>query len=402
MRVALALGQTEWEADFMSLLSHPMLNLKVVRRCVDGIDLLAAVKIHEIDLVVVTDVTLRVGSSEIAHLHNENVVIVAISNSAGQWNEIGVTNVIDFTEADLFAIATQLAKVVPEADSIDPRETSVTHKLVCVASFGGGVGRSLVSKELGWWNSKRAAQTFVVEGDTYGASLLQELNLPALTTDLPQLSQVNFATELDEFELNQLAIVEPNLAIVPGLSHSSHWPVMHRAQLDRMWKKLINVGEVIVDVGPVFCSFENANHEIKLISRDLVAESAISAAKAVVFCALANTVSVTRLIRGVIDNQNELRNHEVYVVLNRSRSAKSAKELTQLIKRHTGIEQVYSLPDDSSALEHIEVKCEFLGKLRPKAEISHQLHELSLDVFKPAQQLSTQIQEQRLQRATAA
>lgn len=402
MRVALALGQTEWEADFISLLSHPMLNLKVVRRCVDGIDLLAAVKIHEIDLVVVTDATLRVGSSEIAHLHDENVVIAAITKSAQHWIELGVTNVINFDESDLFAIATQLAKVGPEAESIDSREASALHKLVCVASFGGGVGRSLVTKELGWWNSRQDSQTFVVEGDTYGASLIQELNLPALTTDLPQLSQLNVTTELNEFAISQLAIVEQNLVIVPGLSHSSHWPVMHRAQLDRMWKKLINVGEVIVDLGPVFCSFENANHEIKLISRDLVAESAISVAKAVVFCALANTVSVTRLIRGVIDNQDELRNHEIYVVLNRSRSTKSAKELAQLIRRHTGIEQVYCLPDDPDALERMEVKCEFLGKLQPKAEISRQLQELSLEVFKPAQQMLTQIQEQRLQRATAA
>ena len=59
MKIALALGNADWESDFIAVISHPMLNLKVVRRCVDGIDLLAAVQVNEIEVVIVTDETLR-------------------------------------------------------------------------------------------------------------------------------------------------------------------------------------------------------------------------------------------------------------------------------------------------------------------------------------------------------
>jgi len=402
MKLALALGNTEWEADFISVLSHPMLNLKVVRRCVDGIDLLAAVKVHEIDVVVVSDATLRIEASEVSHLHEANVVVVAISDSVEYWNGLGVENVIRFDNSDLFTLASQLAKVGTKTESPELSDFSANHTFACIASFGGGVGRSLVTKELGWWNSKRGATTVLIEGDTYGASLLQELNLPVLSRDLLQLSQFKVAPEQDEYDLSQLAVVEPNLVVVPGLSHNSHWPALRRAQLDRMWKLLAASGNVIADLGPVFCSLENVDYEMNFIDRNTVAQSAIANAKVIVLCANANSVSVTRLIRGVIESQEALRNHEIYVVLNRIRNLKDASEMTQLVSRHTGIEQIFCLPDDPDAVAQAEIKCDFLGKLQPKLEISRQLLVLAHELFEPQQQPKAQSQELRLQRATAA
>lgn len=402
MKVALALGNTDWEADFVSVLSHPMLNLKVVRRCVDGIDLLAAVQVNEIDVVIVTDETLRIDENALAQLHDANAVVVAISNSIDRWNDLGVQKVVGFDHSDLFAIALQISKIGAQTESTQQQEASTEHTFICVASFGGGVGRSLVAKELGWWGSKQGSQTLIVEGDTYGASLQQELNLPSLSTDLLQLSQLKVAPERNNYELNELAVVEKNLVIVPGISHSSLWPALRRAPLERMWKRLIHSGNVIVDVGPLFCPIENSQPELNLVDRDAVSQSAISNAKVVVLCAIANTVSVTRLIRGVIDNQDALRNQEIYVVLNRCRNGKSATELSHLITRHTGIEQVVCLPDDSNALERAELNCDFLAKVQPKHEITRQLSELAQMVFKKNHQPLTQIQELRLQRATAA
>jgi len=402
MKIALALGNTEWEAEFVSVLAHPMLNLKVVRRCVDGIDLLAAVKVNEIEIVVVTDATLRIDGDSISLLHESGVVVVAISNFVNQWNDLGVQNVITFDDSDLFAVASKLTKVGAQSESISPNDSSTKNSLVCVASFGGGVGRTLITKELGWWNSTRNLLTVIVEGDVFGASLLQEFNLPPLTKDLLQLSQARVSPPLSEYDLTELAVVEPNLVVVPGLAHTSLWPALRRTQIEKMWTQLNNSADVIVDVGPVFCSFENAEHEINFSYRELVAQSAITKANAVVLCAMANIVSVTRLIRGVIDNQDELRNQEIFVVLNRVRGSKSAKELSQLIKRHTGIQQIICLPDDPDVLERAQLKCEFLGKLQAKHEISGRLAELSKQVFNAEREPTTQIQELRLQRATAA
>ena len=402
MKVALALGNAEWESDFISVISHPMLNLKVVRRCVDGIDLLAAVQVNEIEVVIVTDETLRLDEHTVSQIHDANVVVIVISNSTDRWTDMGVQKIIGLDHSDLFSVAMQITKVGFQADPMSQLDASANHTFVCVASFGGGVGRSLVAKELGWWSSKQGAQTLVVEGDTYGASLHQELNLPSLSTDLLQLSQLKVSPERNEYELGELAVVEPNLVVVPGISHVSLWPALRRAPLERMWKRLINSGNVIVDVGPVFCSTENLEHELNLTDRDSVAQSAISNARVVVLCAIANTVSVTRLIRGVIDFQDSMRNQEIYVVLNRCRNVKSATELSNLIRRHTGIEQVICLPDDPDALECAELKCDFLGKLQAKHEINRQLSELALEVFQKDHKPLTQIQEQRLQRATAA
>ena len=177
---------------------------------------------------------------------------------------------------------------------------------------------------------------------------------------------------------------------------------MRRAQLDRMWKLLCASGDVIADLGPVFCSPENDDHQVNFINRDTVAQSSIASAKVIVFCANANSVSVTRLIRGLIDSQEVLRNHEIYVVLNRIRNLKDASEMSQLVRRHTGIDHIVCLPDDPDAVALAEIKCDFLGKLQPKLQISCQLRALSHELFETQQHSTTQTQEQRLQRATEA
>ena len=402
MKIALALGNVEWEAEFVSVLSHPMLKMTVVRRCVDGIDLVAAVAVNEIDVVVVTDGTLRIDANQVTALHDANVVVVAISNVPEHWHDIGVQRVIAFDNTDLFTLAKALVEVGANSEPLASEEVRSNNAFVCIASFAGGVGRSLVTKELGWWNSTNGARTLVIEGDTYGASLHQELNLPALSKDLLQVSQMKVTPVSGEYELESFTVVESNLVVIPGLSHSSLWSSFRRGQLERMWQALEKSGDVVVDVGPVFSSIENVENDLGFISRDLVAQSALARANAIIFCAQANSVSVTRLIRGVVDNQESLRNLEIYVVLNRCRDAKSDTELTRLITRHTGIDQVICIPEDSAAIEKSELKCEFLGKIQAKNEISHQFRNLAQAVFSRENAEITQIQERRLQRATAA
>ena len=402
MKVILALGDAEWEAEFISTISHPMLNLQLVRRCVDGLDLLAAASVHEVDVVVVGDATLRLGANEISQLVAASVLVVAISNSPQRWQDLGAQFVIDLDTNDLFRVAHRLSKVISQVDVTENALIATCHELVCVASFGGGVGRSLVAKELGWWNAKAGNKTVVVEGDTYGPSLIQELNLPATSRDLLQLSQLRMEVDGSEYALNEFAVVEPNLVVVPGLSHSANWPALRRAQLERMWQNLKMSGDTVVDLGPVFSSPGSTELESGFMHRDVVAETAISHAKSVAFCAKANTVSVTRLIQGFLDHETALRNLEVCVILNRSRNSKVATELMHLVTRHTGIEQVISVPEDLQLIEHAELKCEFVGKLAPRNEISVQLRELATQLFAKANKPSSELQVQRLQRATAA
>lgn len=402
MKIALALGNVDWEADFVSVLSHPMLNTRVVRRCVDGIDLVATASVNEIDVAVITDATIRIDTNQVEALKDAKILVVAISNNPVRWQELGVQKVIEIDQTDLFSVARQLSQVGADSDASSLKEVSTANSFVCVASFGGGIGRSLTAKELGWWNANNGALTLIIEGDTYGASLHQELNLPALSKDLLQVSQMKVSPDSGEYELAQFTVVEPNLIVVPGLSHSSLWSSFRRGQLDRMWKAFAKSGDVVVDVGPVFNPIENVENELSSMTRDLVSQSALPNAQSIIFCAIANSVSVTRLIRGVLDNQESLRNLDVHVVLNRCRDAKSTKELTQLISRHTGIDQVTCVPEDAAALEKAELKCDFLGKIQAKNEISQQFFNLARTVFERESAPITQIQERRLQRATAA
>ena len=58
VNVICALGHVPWEQQFINSLGHPMFGVSVTKRCVDGIDILAAVRTIDVDAVVVSHVRL--------------------------------------------------------------------------------------------------------------------------------------------------------------------------------------------------------------------------------------------------------------------------------------------------------------------------------------------------------
>ena len=76
--VIAALGLVDWEAQFVSGLGHPMFGLQVQRRCVDGVDIRAAIQVSDCQAVLVSDATPRINQDLIAELADKNIKLIAI------------------------------------------------------------------------------------------------------------------------------------------------------------------------------------------------------------------------------------------------------------------------------------------------------------------------------------
>lgn len=401
MNIALALGNCDWEAELVSHLSHPSTQLKVIRRCVDGIDLLAAIQIHQIDVVLISDSTLRFDTKVLEQLADNKVTVVAISNRPDNWNAFVQIKVIELNLKKLHLLPQQIHELAIESEIEEVAIHEPSGEITCVASFGGGVGRSLLAREIAYQCSLQGNPTLLVEADSFGASLAHEFDLPTYAIDLYSVYQSELFDNQIATGTNFLSVVVPNLAIIPGANVASSWLAMRKLRLDKMWLAMQQEFDVVVDTGPHFSPIGQEVSSMAGSDQDLAAKTVIAHAQKIIFCALASETSVLRLITGLIDNQEALRNHDISVVLNRCHDA-STKDYSKLIERHTGVNVVAKIPDAPESVLKALQKRDFICRALPKSELAKELAKLSPLKREEPHPNSAKVQQERLSRTTAA
>ena len=148
--IVVALGNTDWESQFVSALSHPMNGLRIQRRCVDGVDVRAAIQLVETDAVLLSDHTTRVDEDLFLELDARGVTVIALTNDPARWEQQGITNIVRVDEHNALAAVPLVNTVMRDGkiEVVDLPEPS--GRLIAVAGFGGAAGRSTCTRELGW------------------------------------------------------------------------------------------------------------------------------------------------------------------------------------------------------------------------------------------------------------
>lgn len=339
--VVVALGNTEWEPQFISALGHPMLNVSIQRRCLDAIDVRSAIRVLEVDAVLLSDETLRVNEDCINDLRACNVQVIAVSNDQQWWNSLGVDNVVALDTENLGASIHQLVGLFRNHAPEVIRQTEPKGNFITVTGFGGGSGRTTVARELAYVSavaSKRS--TVLVDADVISPSLAIELDDDNVASGLLPLVRLAESKKLSvEASHNHLTPVLEQLELIRGLPAASRWTDLRAHALEELWLHLGQSYEsVIVDAGPVLCD-EGAESSMGIVSRRSAAHStAIEASTHVVLSARADNVGIARLVRGYLDNEEHLASKEISVVL--SLGSDVNKQAVQTVRRLTGIHSV--------------------------------------------------------------
>ncbi len=145
-----ALGLVDWEAQFVSGLGHPMFGLQVQRRCVDGVDIRAAIQVSECQAVLVSDATPRINQDLIAELADKNIKLIAITSDVDHWQDLGASHCIELDSNNPLSALKQISELMSdEPQAVEP-ESDPKGLLIAVAGFGGACGRTMAVKEIGW------------------------------------------------------------------------------------------------------------------------------------------------------------------------------------------------------------------------------------------------------------
>jgi len=374
-----ALGLVEWEAQFVSGLSHPMFGIQVQRRCVDGVDIRAAIQVSDCQGVLISDATPRINRDLVAELAEREIKLIAITSSIDSWQDLGVKQCIELDHAnplsgikqvcELMRDETHEAELVPEPKGL----------LIAVAGFGGACGRTTAVKELGWQLSKQGISTCLVDSDTYGPSLDQELGYEPNQNGLLELCRsIERKSSAIETHFDLLPTPAQNLALVAGLPRISRWTDLRVSTLRELWRKSREHFDIVIaDVGAVVEIDHSLMHETSLPRRHAATLTALESAEVVLICARADSIGITRLVRGYLEFHELFAKSEVHVLLWGVTSETQSKDVLAAVSRHTGIESIFVTAYDFDLMRRVVQQNTFVGSLDTRHLIAKEFESIA-------------------------
>lgn len=402
-----------WEAELVAGLDGAGDDVRVVRRCADLADLLAAADAGLARAAVVSADLHRLDLDAVARLLAAGVAVVGLADpadpaSADRLRALGVRRVVDPSApagqvaALLVAAVGSLAqdraaapfdalpgtRAVPHggpgggpgpghladpADALDPlprlpvvtagvvprRAAGDPGRVVAVWGPTGAPGRTTVAVNLAAELAAAGHETVVADADTYGPSVAQVLALLDESAGLAAAVRAAGQGQLDAERLARLApVVVPRLRVLTGLARAARWPELRGAGLEAVWRTCREVAAwTVVDCGFGVEADEELTFDTAAPRRNAATLSALAAADLVVVVGAADPVGLQRLVRALEELADVLPpgGPAPLVVANRVRAAavgpRPEQRVRDALARYAGVTRVHLVPDDRPALD---------------------------------------------------
>jgi MinD-like ATPase involved in chromosome partitioning or flagellar assembly len=375
--IVVALGNTEWEPQLVSALSHPMNGLRIQRRCVDGVDVRAAIQLLEVDAVLLSDYTTRVDEDFFLELDSRNITIIALTGDPGRWDHRANTHIIRIDERNAHAAVPLINSVMRDGKVEVIQPPAPSGQLIAIAGFGGAAGRSTCARELAWQLATAGQRTALVDADTYNPSLQQELLRDASTSGLLDLCRAQETRKLTVDSIGSyIDQLSERLTLVSGLPRSSRWMDLRSSALVGVWSVARSAFEnVVADLGPVLENGQALTHETHLPRRHSAALTALEAAGTTVMCARGDAIGISRLIKGFHEFHELFAHTQVHVVV--WGSAIAPREVSQAISRHTGLSSIVHIERDDDLVKAAHAQGQPGSALKPKSDFARSYAQLA-------------------------
>lgn len=386
-----AIGQTDWEGQFVSGLTHPMTGIQVQRRCVDAVDALAVSKVLSCDIVIISDHTMRVDRDFVTEIRNQNIRLIALTNKPNYFEDLGVSETVALDPTNPLAsisVLSALARV--NKAELEP-EVVPAGEMVFVGGFGGGVGKTRLALELAYQFAKQNNRTLLIDGDTYGPALLQYFGLAPNAKGLLEICrEIERKNNGDKIENLASTNLMSNLDLLVGINKPSRWIDLRTSVVTQLWQLcLAQYSLVVVDGGPILEHEPLAAIETGLPKRNLVALSALAASRKVLLICPAQPLAVTKLIKGLAENSALFLNKDMSIAVLGGKDKKQAKDALVAIATHTNYDNLIAVERNEELIEKATSQSSFIGAIAAKSSLANNFVEISKEIFLPTNRLAS-------------
>lgn len=381
--VLLAVTGAPWEADVVRRAERAP-GIRVVRRCVDIADVMAAAASGQARAVLLAEDLARLTSDAVAALHARRIAVVALvdpsdtgepSGGEDRLSRMGIERILpaDVSAEDLGRAITDAVESGPPATishfaggfvplSAETVANPVGYdpgsgRLIAVWGPTGAPGRSTVAVGLATELSARGVSTLLADADVYGGTVAQALGMLDETSGLAAAARSAGSGSLDvEILARQARQLEPHLLVLTGLSRADRWTELRPTAIESVWATARLLAPcTVVDAGFCIESDEEISFDTLAPRRNGATLATLEEADEVIVVGTADPVGLTRLIRALHELRAAVPSANPRVVVNRVRSGSlgtsPADAVAEALSRYAGVQAAVLLPFDQAACD---------------------------------------------------
>lgn len=412
--VLTAVTGATWEAELVAGLERTPTGIRVVRRCVDLADLLAAAAAGTARAALLSAELRRLDRDALSRLAAARVAVVGLHSpgdevAEARLRQLGLRHVLpadcppalvadavaaalqDHTAAPQqgFAYSQPLAGLPDEPSAPDQSSEPAERgggRLVAVWGPTGAPGRTTVAVGIAGALATTGTSALLADADVYGGVVAQVLGLLDEAPGLAAAARMANNGSLDLPALARVApVASPRLRVLTGIARAERWPELRPSALEQVWELARGLAEVtVVDCGFCLELDEELAYDTAAPRRNGATLATLRQADLVLAVGSADPVGLQRLVRGLTQLREVLPGVLPRVVLNRVRrsviGADPHRQLREALERYAGVRDPVFLPEDGESLDRALLRGALLPEAAPRSELARALAELAAGV----------------------
>jgi Flp pilus assembly CpaE family ATPase len=407
-----------WESRLLSQLSAAAHGVRIARRCVDVVELLAVAAAGQGQVALVSATLHRLDADAVDRLSAAGVAVVAVldgdestRDAATRLQAMGIRHVVGAAAAVEVVVAVldtalgqralrggdespQHSFALPSAallplergsgrgagfDSVPARRGAV----VAVWGPSGGPGRTTVAMNLADELARLGCEALLVDADVYGGLVAPLLGLLDESPGLAAAARQAAGGTLDPEALTALCWqVETRLRVLTGLPRADRWPELRPAAMPAVLDSCRRLADfTVVDLGFCLETDEELSFDTVAPRRNGATLAVLDEADVIIAVGAGDTAGVHRLVRALSDLRDAQIEAPLWIVLNKVRpgSVRSSpsEELDEALQRYAGQPPAALLPMDLVACDAAMLAGRTLGAAAPRSPLRVAIAELA-------------------------
>ena len=343
VRVATVGGDLDLEARLASAIAKRR-DAELLLRCVDRIELLAAIRGAGLDALVVAGQPSWLDHQSVSEAATRGVRIVGVSDGEAP---LGASAVLG-SDASVDEILEACRNASPANPSLP--QVGGKGRLTTVWGPKGAPGRTRVAIELAFEIQSTQATCALIDADPYGGDVLQSLGIVEEMPTVVWAARAAGRGELSDAQIEQyLRRVEDGPIIIPGIPRSELWADVSlfgfKALLDS-FRGLVD--HTVIDVG--FSLDTDIPTLDTTDGRNRMTIAAIRESDRVVAVLRADPLGLKNFLWGFEGLAALVDDDRIVIVANRVRDGQE-RQIAEIVRKHTGRRPAAYLPDVPSLAE---------------------------------------------------
>jgi MinD-like ATPase involved in chromosome partitioning or flagellar assembly len=357
--ILIAFGEATWQLEIINSLNNQK-EIKIRRRCIDNVDLLAAAQLNGNCKVILTSDFPDLNLETIKKLNELKCEIFAIYlkddiSGAEKLINSGIKNLYPFRETDLDKTVQDLLDTILGNTKIVAENLEDSFKipgLISIWGSSGSPGRTSLAINLAFVLAQKKLPTLLIDLDAVSPSLAASLGLVSEVSGISSVIHDAIKLKFNSQSLDSnLFEVQNNLHVLTGITNSKRWPELRTEGLISVLQYCSQqYANIVCDLSSILPEANDSSlNDIDIFKRFDHIPAVLQRSSRVIFVSGSTPLALIRASES-LETLHEIIREEPLIVLNRINQLNLGNKYVGIVEdifgRWVNPTEIVKIPED--------------------------------------------------------